>query len=174
MGRVSAVTWVIAAALSGISAVLATPLQGISLGSIGGPSSLLPALAAAVLGRMTSLPRTMLAALGLGVFRELVFWSYPRSAAVDVVLFVVVAVALVLQRKEISRDAASATTDLVAAAGPLPRQAHKLPPARAVRVALAGLGAVAFWWVANVATAADRGLVTNMAIFAMSPCRWWC
>lgn len=167
VGRVSAVTWVIAAALSGISAVLATPLQGISLGSIGGPSSLLPALAAAVLGRMTSLPRTMLAALGLGVFRELVFWSYPRSAAVDVVLFVVVAVALVLQRKEISRDAASATTDLVAAAGPLPRQAHKLPPARAARAALVGLGAVAFWWVANVASAADRGLVTNMAIFAM-------
>lgn len=167
VGRVSAVTWGVAATLSGISAVLTTPLQGISLGSIGGPSSLLPALAAAVLARMTSLPRAMLAALGLGVFRELVFWSYPRSAAVDVVLFVVVAVALLLQRKEISRDVASTTTDLVGSAVPMPREAHRLPPARATRLALASLGVVAVWWVANFASASDRGLVTNMAIFAM-------
>jgi ABC-type branched-subunit amino acid transport system permease subunit len=34
-------------------------------------------------------------------------------------------------------------------------------------LALAGLGVVAVWWVANVASASDRGLVTNMAIFAM-------
>lgn len=166
VGRVSAVTWIVAATLSGISAVLSTPLQGISLGSIGGPASLLPALAAAVLGRMTSLPRAMLAALGLGVFRELVFWSYPRSAAVDVFLFLVVAVALLLQRKEVSRDVAS-TADLVATAVPLPREARRLPPARATQLVLAGLGGAAFWWIANVAGASDRGLVTNMAIFAM-------
>ena len=41
-------------------------------------------LAAAVVARMEDLPRAAVAAVGICVFQQAVFWSYPRSSTVDV------------------------------------------------------------------------------------------
>src|SRR5207302_546761 len=71
--------------------------------ALGGPVVLLAPLAAAVIARMESLPMAVVAALGIGVFQQAVFWNYPRSSTVDVGLFAIILVALLLQRRRVSR-----------------------------------------------------------------------
>src|SRR5919205_297275 len=81
--RLSTVVWAVAAMLSALSAMLAAPLVGSGTASTG-PALLLPALAAAVLARMESLPGALLAGIGVGVFEQAVFWNTSRSSLVDV------------------------------------------------------------------------------------------
>jgi branched-chain amino acid transport system permease protein len=97
--RLSTVTWMVAGALSGLGLILASPIRGPSLGVVGGPPVLLAPLAAAVIARMERLPVAIGAALGIGVFEQVVFWNYPRSAIVDVALFFAILVALLFQRR---------------------------------------------------------------------------
>src|SRR5439155_24116455 len=57
--RLSRVTWMVAAGLSGIAALLSAPVLGSDLGAVGGPALLLAPLTAAVVARMESLPLTV-------------------------------------------------------------------------------------------------------------------
>jgi ABC-type branched-subunit amino acid transport system ATPase component/ABC-type branched-subunit amino acid transport system permease subunit len=102
--RLSTVTWMVAGGLSGLGLILASPIRGPNLGVVGGPPALLAPLAAAVIARMDRLPIAIGAALGIGVFEQGVFWNYPRSAVVDVALFVAILAALLLQRRGIARS----------------------------------------------------------------------
>ncbi len=63
-------------AARGVSIVGFTSFSSVSGG---GASLLLFTLTAAVLGRMESLPLTALAAIGLGVFQEVVFWNWSNA-----------------------------------------------------------------------------------------------
>ena len=54
--RVHSVVWAIAALLAFLAVFLRAGIVGLSLGTVLGPSLLLPALAAAVIGRMERLP----------------------------------------------------------------------------------------------------------------------
>lgn len=64
--RLGTLVWMLAAGMSGLGVLLRLPIQGVSIGDVLGPSLLLRALAAAVIGRMESLPVTFAAALTLG------------------------------------------------------------------------------------------------------------
>ncbi|MHB8680508.1 MAG: ATP-binding cassette domain-containing protein [Acidimicrobiales bacterium] len=97
--RLSRVTWMVAAGLSGIGAMLTAPILGPQLGVNAGPEVLLAPLAAAVVARMESLWVAFVTSLVIGVFEQAVFWSYPQSHSVDVAMFVLVWVALLLQRR---------------------------------------------------------------------------
>src|SRR5205085_11545633 len=101
--RLSTVVWAVAAMLSALSAMLASPLIGSGSSFTSGPALLLPALAAAVLARMESLPGAMLAGVGIGVFQEAVFWNTSRASLVDVGLLGAVLIGLLLQRDKLSR-----------------------------------------------------------------------
>jgi len=50
--RLGTLVWVMAAGMSGLGVLLRLPIQGVAIGSVLGPSLLLRALAAAVIGRM--------------------------------------------------------------------------------------------------------------------------
>ncbi len=102
--RLSLLAWVLAAGLSGVGSLLAAPVLGPQLGIPGGPLLLLPPLVAAVVARMDSLPVAFAAGLGIGVVQQGVFWNYPQSSTVDVVLLFVVLGALLLQRRRITRQ----------------------------------------------------------------------
>ena len=102
--RLSTITWMVAAGLSGLGLILAAPIKGPSLGVIGGPPVLLAPLAAAIIARMDRLPVAIGAALGIGIFEQAMFWNYPRSSTVDVALFVVILVALLFQRRRRTRS----------------------------------------------------------------------
>src|SRR5205807_5574522 len=106
--RLSTGVWVLAAVLSALAAVLALPISGSVRGAAGEPTLLLPALTAAVLARMTSLPKAALAAIGLGVLQQSVFWTTGRAGQIDVAYLVVILVALPLQRDRSTRAEAGA------------------------------------------------------------------
>jgi ABC-type branched-subunit amino acid transport system ATPase component/ABC-type branched-subunit amino acid transport system permease subunit len=134
--RLSQVTWMLAAALSGIGSILSAPVLGPNLGTPAGAVRLLAPLAAAVVGRMESLPVTVAASLGIGVFTQTVFWNYPRSSTVDVALFFVVLAALLFQRSRISRVDGSDLGGYVAVreVRPIPTVLRSLPEIRWARI----------------------------------------
>lgn len=142
--RLSRMTWMIAAGLSGIASMLTTPILGAQLGSLAGPTILLTPLAAAVLARMESLPIAFSASMAIAVFQQAVFWSYPRSSAVDVGLFVVVLAALLLQRRKQGRvtDAGLGGYVAVREVRPIPDELSGLPELRLARIGGLGLLAV--------------------------------
>ncbi len=104
----SLVTWTLAAGLSAIAAMAAAPA---SMGNppditaIAGPTILLAPLAAAIVGRMEKLFVTAIAAILLGIFQQVIFWSYPSSSVVDVGFLVVIFISLLLQPPAVQREA---------------------------------------------------------------------
>ncbi|HMX66833.1 MAG TPA: branched-chain amino acid ABC transporter permease, partial [Microthrixaceae bacterium] len=67
--------WAIAGGLAALTFVLQAPFQGAAPSAAAGPAILLPALAAAIVARMESLPKAFVAAVGLGVMQQVVRWN---------------------------------------------------------------------------------------------------
>ena len=136
--RLSLITWMLAAGLSGVASILSVPILGTDLGVIAGPVALLPPLAAAVIARMESLPMAVAAGLAIGVFQQAVFWSYPRSSTVDTGLFVIILAALLLQRRRVARvdDAGLGGYVAVREVRPIPAVLRNLPEVRWGRTGL--------------------------------------
>jgi branched-chain amino acid transport system permease protein len=124
--------WSIASALSALAAILRTPIVGFSsftsvTGS--GNSLLLRTLAAAVIGRMENLPRTVVAALSLGIFENAVTWTTSNTVISDAFLVLVILVALLAQRGFFSRaaDTGIATWRAIREVRPIPSELRDLP-----------------------------------------------
>lgn len=145
--RLSMVTWMVAAGLSGIGSILTAPILGSNLGqATSGPTELLLPLAAAVLARMESFPATVGWAVALNVLYEAVFWSYGNSTYVEVAVFFFILVALLLQRRSKGRVEGGELGDYVALreVAPIPAALASLREVRVARVVvLALLAAVA-------------------------------
>ena len=105
--NLSRVTWIVAALLSGVGAILAAPasIGSFTVGQVTSPATLLLPLAAAVLGGMESLPLTVLWALVLGVVNEVVYAITLQAAYQDVAQFVAIGLGLMLMilRNRITR-----------------------------------------------------------------------
>jgi branched-chain amino acid transport system permease protein len=146
--RLDTIVWSLAAVLSTLAVLFQVPVQGfVGFETVtgGGTDLLLKALAAAVIGRMDSLPRTAVAAIAIGVFESLATWTFANTAVVDASLVVVIVVALLVQPAgpDSVRDADATTWRAVAAVRPIPRQLARLPEVRwglrAVLLAVAAL-----------------------------------
>ncbi|MEX2538814.1 MAG: ABC transporter permease [Actinomycetota bacterium] len=168
--------WSIAALLSAIAALLRTPIVGFSAftGVTGsGNALLLRTLAAAVIGRMESLPRTVIAALALGVFQEAAAWTFANTVVVDAFLVLIILVALLAQRGLLSRAAETgmSTWRAIREVRPIPAELRGLPE---VRWGLWGLRALLVAFVLTVPlwgnTAQEEviGLIYIYAIVAVS------
>lgn len=138
--RLSLLSWMVAAGLSGLGSMLAAPILGANLGIVAGPVTLLAPLAAAVFAGMEKLTKAFFAAVTIGVVQQAVFWSYPRSSAVDVGLFLLVMGSLLLQRGKASRpdDTGLGGHVAVREVRQVPASLRRLPEVRAARA----LGAV--------------------------------
>ena len=102
--RMSSLAWAMAGALSAFTAILTAPTQGFTSAQTFGPSLLLRALAAAAIGRMSSLPGALVGGIGLGVLEQLLLWNYADSGLVEVVLFAVILLVLLLLRGKVGRE----------------------------------------------------------------------
>ena len=102
----------LAAVLSALGIFLRAPLVGLPIGTITGPAILLPALAAAVIARMESLPIAFGAGIALGVVDLSTFYSTKDSRLSTAIMLPVILVALLLQRKPFSRASEQAAGDL--------------------------------------------------------------
>ncbi|MGH2730898.1 MAG: ABC transporter permease subunit, partial [Actinomycetota bacterium] len=129
--NMSSLAWMLAGALSAFTAILNQPTQGFSGVQTFGPSLLLRALAAAAIGRMSSLSGALAAGIGIGVLEQLLLWNYSESGLVQVVLFGIILVTLLLQRAKVGReDDERGSWAAVQALRPIPDALRKLWPVR--------------------------------------------
>ncbi len=110
ISRVSLVVWGLAGLLSAVTAILRAPVLGFTLGVIGGQGLMLRALAAAVIGRMESLPVTVAASVLLTMAEQTIFFSFGQTGIGELFLLGVIVVALLLQRKRLGRVDLGAST----------------------------------------------------------------
>lgn len=174
--RLSTVVWSIAAVLSAATVVLRVPLVGFATTVTvhgGGESLLIRTLGAAVIGRMTSLPRTVAAALTLGVIQEAAAWNLRNTDYVDAVLVLVVLGAILSQRGFYQRlkDFGEGTWRQVRPVRPIPHELRDLPEVkialRALRGALFAL-AVAVPWLVGPSLVEGASLVFIYGTAALS------
>lgn len=129
--RISAFVWVTAGVLSAGTALMLAPGRGLTVTESLGPDLLMRALAAAVLARLTSLPRAVVAGIAIGVIEKVVAWNY-SVGEVELVLFVVVMAALLFQHRGPVRDTDASSWQLSTLVRPLPRVVQQLPAVRAL------------------------------------------
>lgn len=147
--RLSRITWMVAAGLSGIGAILSQPINGVSLGTFSLAQSMLVPLAAFVLAGMESLPAAFAWSLVIGVVQATVFYSYHTYVYSEVALFVLILAGLVLVplirrwlgREETTRVTGTGLGDYVAVreVAPIPNILRREPRIVAGRVILACL-----------------------------------
>lgn len=166
--RLSMIAWVVSGGLSGVASLLSAPIVGVSVGSIAGPSALLIPLTAAVLARMESIGRALGFALGLSCLQQAIFWSYPSSAAVNVILFGIVAVGIGLQRSGAVREGGDLAGS-AAAVEPrrLPDAVRAHPAVRRLARIGASIGVTAVVAVPWLMSEANTGLAANILVYCM-------
>lgn len=165
--RLNTLIWAIAGALAALTFSLKAPFLGVTPGAIAGATLLLPALAAAVVARMESLPVAFAAAVVLGVVEQIVRWNTTTPSLVDVVFLVVILGALLLQRRPQGRgDTGESSWQDAAVVRAVPRALRRLPEVRIAYAVLATLGLAA---VVAVPFVASTSLLNVMSVTVI-----WC
>jgi branched-chain amino acid transport system permease protein len=172
VARLSTMVWVVGGGLSALTYVLTVPSKGAVPSGLAGPGLLLPALAAAVLARMESLPVAFFAAIALGALEQIVFWSGNVPSAADVAFLLVILGGLLFRRDRMGRlsDTSSSWTD-TAVARPVPFELRRLPEVRIVKgvlYALLAVAAVAAPFVYGSSTTTTLSLTLVWAMVAIS------
>lgn len=129
--RISTFVWMTAAVLAAGTALMLAPGRGLTVTESLGPDLLMRALAAAVLARMASLPKAVVAGIVIGVIEKVVAWNY-SVGQVELVLFAVVMVALLVQHSGSTRDTDASAWQMATLVRPLPRAVQNLPSVRAL------------------------------------------
>jgi ABC-type branched-subunit amino acid transport system ATPase component/branched-subunit amino acid ABC-type transport system permease component len=120
----SSIAWGVAAGLAGLAALVAQPIENTNLAVAVDPSALVIPLTAAIVARFSSIPVAVLSALGLGVLDQTVLQTFPIGGQpkADVAVFVVVLLALMIQRRRSSRSGEAFGTEIF---GPMARRVPK-------------------------------------------------
>jgi branched-chain amino acid transport system permease protein len=139
--RVATIVWMLAAVLSAIGVFLRTPLVGLPLSGFVGPSLLLFGLAAAVIGRMDSLPTAFFGGMLIGVIDRAALFSTRRASLANAVMLAVVVIALLAQSGKLSRamEAGTSTWQSVREFRPIPAELRRLPEVVWGKAILGGL-----------------------------------
>ena len=165
--RMSSLAWGLAGALSAFTAILTQPTQGFSGGGFFGPSLLLRALACGVIARMSSLPMALAAGTGLGIIEQLVLWNYGQGSLMSPVLFVVILVALLVQRPKGGREEDKGSWAAVQALRPIPDAFKKFWVARNLGRTMALIGLAAAIVAPMFMTHAAAITLTGMLAFTV-------
>ena len=131
--NLTTLVWAMAGAMAALTFILQAPILGAAPTAATGPAVLLPALAAAIVARMESMPVAFGAAVGLGVMSELVRWNTTSPTLVDLLVFGVILVALMVGQKSKSRAHDSDGGWQDAEADPANRPGHRAASDRSDR-----------------------------------------
>ncbi len=134
--RLQTVVWMVASALAFITMFLRAGVVGLPIGTVLGPAVLLRALAAVVIGRMDHLPRITAAAIGLGIIEQTVVYNSSRDIYIAPILFVVILLALLFERRKRGvrvDEQATSTWQAAREVRPIPREMISLPEITALR-----------------------------------------
>ena len=97
----STAVWLLVGFLGALGAILAAPITNLDLGSSGGASQLLFALAPAMIAGLDSVAVGVIAALGLGIVQQALAFNYTSSGPIQLTLFLVIIVVLFLRREKL-------------------------------------------------------------------------
>jgi ABC-type branched-subunit amino acid transport system ATPase component/ABC-type branched-subunit amino acid transport system permease subunit len=165
--RMAGLAWGLAGLLSAMTAVLVLPTRSFTAAAAFGPSLLLLALVGAVIGRLTSLPWALAGGVFVGLLESILQWNYPRGSPVDIVLFVVLVVALLFQRREVGREREGGGYDAVLPWSPLPDAIRRLTLVRALPLIVTAIGAVAAVALPAALSNSNAVTATAVVIFAL-------
>ncbi len=170
VGLTQNIAWIIATLLATVSLILRAGIVGLPLGSAFGPSILLRALTAAVIGRMENFVAIFLASLGLGAVEAIVIWNKGSAELVDPIMFVIVIVALLLQRRNRESrvdDQATSSWQNAANIRPIPRELLRLPEVKWVLRGLRVLFVAFLIVLPFLLSEKDTNLAAAVLIYAM-------
>lgn len=159
----STIVWTVAGGLAGLTFILKAPFAGSTSTALGGIATLLlPALAAAVVAKMESLPTAFVAGVGLGILEQIVFWNTGKASSIDVAFLGVILLALLLQRSTTSRAQEAGTSwSMTGILRPTPSELRHLPEVRITR----GILVMALTFVAiYVPLRLDAGTVNLVSV----------
>jgi ABC-type branched-subunit amino acid transport system ATPase component/ABC-type branched-subunit amino acid transport system permease subunit len=136
--RISMLVWIIAGALAGLTVMVNSPSQGVAPSLLAGPTLLLPALVAAVIANMESLPVAFWSATALGVINAVVGFNVTQESVTDVVLLAFVLLAMLVRRGRSGRGREEGSQWLATGvARPIPPILRRLPEVRLTRGVIA-------------------------------------
>lgn len=141
--RVSTLVWVLAGVLAAATVVVYNPLRNPSLGlptAAFGPSLVLRALAAGLVGRMRSLPLTLVGGVALGITEAMLLVNFGDPGLVNLVFAALVVVLVLVRAPSTAEDAESivppSTRSRVVASSSIVRRLPGLAAAAAGSVAV--------------------------------------
>ncbi|TMD10359.1 MAG: ATP-binding cassette domain-containing protein [Chloroflexi bacterium] len=143
VGRLSLLVWLVAGGFAALTVTLTAPGSGLTIDAAAGATLLLPALAAAVVADLESLPTAFVVGVGLGVVDQVVRWNVDKQATETVVFLAVIMVALLVRHRRTSRvDADLSSWSIASGARPIAAALRALPEVRVTRI-VAGLAVIA-------------------------------
>jgi branched-chain amino acid transport system permease protein len=170
--RLSTIVWMVAGALAALTFVLKAPFSGVTPGlASAGPLLLLPALAAAVVARMESLPMAFFAGIGLGIMESVISWNTPGSPTIQYVAFLIVILgALLLQSGKLSRaqEGGASTWSSLGVLKPTPEELRHLPEVQWAKRAILGLVVLAFVFIPAGWSASNLYLASVAMVWALA------
>jgi branched-chain amino acid transport system permease protein len=140
--RLHTIVWIISSVLAFVGLFLRAGVVGVSIGRVLGPEVLLPALGAAVIGRMERMPTIVSAAVGLGIVGQSVKFAWNQDAYRDAVIALIIVVAVLFVRGRSSNrvgDGEMSSWQATRETRPIPAE---LRGVREVRIAQWVLGAI--------------------------------
>lgn len=167
--RVSLLMWTAAGLLAGVSAILVGPTKPLLTSVALGPSLMLRALAAAMIGGLVSLPWVFAGGIAIGVTEALVSFNYTTGGTLELVLFVVIAVSMVVRKGlgQLARGGEQSSWSLTGAVRALPPRLSRRPEVRGARtILLVGASAVALL-VPVPFGSREHVLMASVVIFAL-------
>ncbi|MGH8993423.1 MAG: ABC transporter permease subunit [Acidimicrobiia bacterium] len=174
VGRLSTITWGLAGLLAGAGVTLTGTLQAPGVAAGFAPGVLLPALAAAVVGRMRSIPTTVAAAVAISVVTQACRFSLENDLPlVDMGLFLVVAAGLLIQQRQTMRggDEVASAWSASDEQRPIPKELLGVASVRNTRrvlVVLGLLGVIIYPFVTSSGQTNLGGVIALHAIVAIS------
>jgi branched-chain amino acid transport system permease protein len=166
--RVNMVVWGVAALLATTALILRAGVVGLPLGSALGLSVLLRTLAAAAIGRMEKMPTIVAASVLFGVVEQAVVWHTGSSDMVDLVSFIVIIGALIVQRTHLAsraEEAALSTWTALREVRPVPPELGRLPEVIWAKRALAGVIGIVVVVLPFVIGEARTDLASTLTVF---------
>jgi branched-chain amino acid transport system permease protein len=166
--RVQTTVWVIATVLAFLAMFLRAGVVGLPVGSVLGPSILIRALAAAVIGRMENFTVIFFAAVGLGILEQAVTWNATDGAMVAPILFAVVLLTLLVARRgpQTRTDEQSSWSSVSDVRG-IPREFRHVPEVRWLVPALTVAGLLVALVLPLVVGESRTNLMGVILVFAM-------
>ncbi len=129
--RLQTYVWVLASVLSFVAVFLRAGIVGLPFGQLLGPAILVQALAAAVIGRMERLPTIFVASVAIGVLESAIVFSTGSGTIVTPILFVIITVTLLVQRRsKVARGDEAGGLQGARDPRPVPRELAALPEVR--------------------------------------------